>query len=280
MNTYLTAIDHKLREIGTSPAQRQAIISEQESLLQELNDVHANLTEELGSATEYAERVAEQVGEPSTLRRYLSNPLRAFTKSGRASLWNMDDPRILQPHLLGFGWSINWAAVAIKLGIVRPDDVDGEVVSEIPARALQATALLPAAITVAHGLALTMSWKQLPSEVHTKWKYNGEAIQKTAPKGALLLPFVVSTVGAGLSAASLLNDGDREDTLRVASLGTLASTIAPSQLIGVLTEENSKVNPALVRAGVAFTSAVASSACLALPLRAGLKATWKKAGVA
>ena len=41
MNTYLTAIDHKLREIGISHAQRKAIIAEQESLLQELNDVHA-----------------------------------------------------------------------------------------------------------------------------------------------------------------------------------------------------------------------------------------------
>lgn len=280
MNTYLTAIDHKLREIGISHAQRKAIIAEQESLLQELNDVHADLAEELGTATDYANCVAEQVGEPSTLRRYLSKPLRVFTKSGRASLWNMDDPRILQPHLLGFGWSINWAAVATKLGIVRPDDIDGEVISEIPARALQATAFLPAAVTVAHGVALAMSWKQLPAEVHTKWKLNGKAVQKTAPKETLLLPFVVSTVGAGFSAASLLKADDREDTLRVASLGALASTIALSQLIGVLTEENSKLNPAFVRAGVALTSAVASSACLVLPLRAGLKAAWKKAGAA
>lgn len=280
MNTYLTAIDHKLREIGISHAQRKAIIAEQESLLQELNDVHADLAEELGTATEYAERVAEQVGEPSALLRYLSNPLRAFSKRGRASLWNMDDPRILQPHLLGFGWSINWAAVATKLGIVRPDDIDSEVISAIPARAMQATALLPAAMTVAHGVALAMSWKQLPSEVHTKWKLNGKAVQKTAPKETLLLPFVVSTVGAGFSAASLLNADDREDTLRVASLGALASTIAPSQLIGVLSEENSKLNPALVQAGVAVASVAASAACLALPLFAGLKATWKKAGVA
>lgn len=279
MNTYLTAIDHKLREIGTSPAQRKAIIAEQESLLQELNDVHADLAEELGTATDYANCVAEQVGEPSTLRRYLSKPLRVFSKQGRASLWNVDDPRILQPHLLGFGWSINWAAVATKLGIVRPDDIDGEVISEIPARALQATAFLPAAVTVAHGVALAMSWKQLPSEVHTKWKLNGETVQKTAPKETLLLPFVVSTVGAGFSAASLLKADDREDTLRVASLGALASTIAPSQLIGVLSEENSKLNPALIQAGVALTSVVASAACLALPLRAGLKATWQKAGV-
>lgn len=280
MNTYLTAIDHKLREIGTPHAQRQAIIAEQESLLQELNDVHADLAEELGTATEYAERVAEQVGEPSTLRRYLSKPLRVFSKQGRASLWNVDDPRILQPHLLGFGWSINWAAVATKLGIVRPDDIDGEVVSEIPARALQATAFLPAAVTVAHGVALARCWKQLPSEVHTKWKLNGEAVQKTAPKETLLLPLVVSTVGAGFSAASLLKADDREDTLRVASLGALASTIAPSQLIGVLTEENSKLNPALVHAGVALTSVVASAACLVFPLFAGLKATWQKAGAA
>ena len=82
MNTYLTAIDHKLREIGISHAQRKAIIAEQESLLQELNDVHADLAEELGTATDYANCVAEQVGEPSTLRRYLSKPLRVFTKSG------------------------------------------------------------------------------------------------------------------------------------------------------------------------------------------------------
>lgn len=280
MNTYLTAIDHKLREIGISRAQRKAIIAEQESLLQELNDVHADLTDELGTATDYSNRVAEQVGEPSALRRYLSNPLRAFSKRGRASLWNMDDPRILQPHLLGFGWSINWAAVATKLGIVRPDDIDGEVISEIPARTLQTTAFLPAAVTVAHGAALAMCWKQLPSEVHTKWKLNGEAVQKTAPKETLLLPFVVSTVGAGFSAASLLKADDREDTLRVASLGALASTIAPSQLIGLLSERSDKLNPALVQAGVALTSVAASAACLALPLFAGLKATWKNAGVA
>lgn len=279
MNTYLTAIDHKLREIGISHAQRKAIISEQESLLQELNDVHADLAEELGTATEYAERVAEQVGEPSALRRYLSNPLRAFSKRGRASLWNMNDPRILQPHLLGFGWSVNWAAVATKLGIVRPDDIDGEVISEIPVRMLQATAFLPAAVTVAHGVALARRWKQLPSEVHTKWKLNGEAVQKTAPKQTLLLPFVVSTVGAGFSAASLLKADDREDTLRIASLGALASTVASSQLIGVFTEENSKLNPALVHAGVALTSVVASAACLVFPLFAGLKATWQKTGV-
>ncbi|MBC6807346.1 hypothetical protein CRD17_09075 [Corynebacterium sp. LK30] len=280
MNTYLTAIDHKLREIGISHAQRKAIIAEQESLLQELNDVHADLAEELGTATDYANCVAEQVGEPSALRRYLSNPLRAFSKRGRASLWNMNDPRILQPHLLGFGWSVNWAAVATKLGIVRPDDIDGEVISEIPARALQATAFLPAAVTVAHGVALARCWKQLPSEVHTKWKLNGEAVQKTAPKETLLLPFVVSTVGAGFSAASLLKADDREDTLRVASLGTLTCAIAPAQLIGVLTEEKTKLNPALVHAGVALTSVVASAACLAFPLFAGLKATWQKAGAA
>ena len=280
MNTYLTAIDHKLREIGISPAQRKAIIAEQESLLQELNDVHADLAEELGTATEYAEQVAEQFGEWSALRRNLSNPLRAFSKRGRASLWNMNDPRILQPHLLGFGWSVNWAAVATKLGIVRPDDIDGEVVSEIPARALQATAFLPAAVTVAHGVALARCWKQLPSEVHTKWKLNGEAVQKTAPKETLLLPLVVSTVGAGFSAASLLKADDREDTLRVASLGTLTCAIAPAQLIGVFTEEKTKLNPALVHAGVALTSVVASAACLVFPLFAGLKATWKKAGAA
>lgn len=279
MNTYLTAIDHKLREIGISHPQRKAIIAEQESLLQELNDVHADLAEELGTATDYANCIAQQVSEPSVLRRYLSKPFRAFSKSGRASLWNMDDPRILQPHLLGFGWSINWAAVATKLGIVRPDDIDGEVISEIPARTLQATAFLPAAVTVAHGAALALCWKQLPSEVHTKWKLNGEAVQKTAPKKTLLLPFVVSTVGAGLSAASLLNSSDREDTLRVASLGTLASTIVSSQLIGLLSEKSDKLNPALAQTGVALTSVAASAACLVLPLRAGLKAAWKNAGV-
>ena len=91
---------------------------------------------------------------------------------------------------------------------------------------------------------------------------------------------MVSTVGAGFSAASLLKADDREDTLRVASLGALASTVASSQLIGVFTEENSELNPALVQAGVAVASVAASAACLVFPLFAGLKATWKKAGAA
>lgn len=280
MNTYLAAINRRLREIGTSPAQRRSILAEQESLLQELNDIDADLTEELGSATEYADHIAEQVYEPSSSRRYFSNPLRALSKRGRASLWDMDDPRVLQPHLLGFGWSVNWAAVAIKLGIVRPDDIDGDVVAAIPAQTMRSATLLPTALTVTHGVALALAWKRLPEKIRTSRKRTGKVNQKTASKATLLLPFAISAVGASLSAASSLDEPNREDALRVASLSTLTSAMAPSQLLSLLAEENSKLNPAFVRASVAATSIVASATCLIVPLRTGLKTVWKKAGAA
>lgn len=280
MNAYLAEIDRKLREIGAPAARRTTILTEQEQLLRELDDGAANLTDELGTPADYADQVAEQAGSRSVLRRYLGNPLRGLTKGGRASMWNMDDPRVLQPHLLGYGWSVNWAAVAVKLGLVRPDDIDGDVISEIPQSAMQLAVLLPSALTVAHGALLVTSWKRLPSRVHKKWKLNGRPIPKKSTKSALLIPLAGSTVGAGITTLAAMCTDDREDILRVASLSTLLSVISPARLLIVLSEVNGRPNPATTQTGVTAASIVASASCIIFPLRAGLKATWNKSGVA
>jgi len=45
--------------------------------------------------------------------------------SGRADHTPADD-RIIVPHALGMGWAINLGAVAVRLGVLQPDDADEE----------------------------------------------------------------------------------------------------------------------------------------------------------
>lgn len=53
-------------------------------------------------------------------------------------LFNPSDPRILVPHVLGWGYSVNVGAVAVRLGLLRPDDLDTDTLAEL--RAGDATA--------------------------------------------------------------------------------------------------------------------------------------------
>ncbi len=39
-------------------------------------------------------------------------------------IWNPVDPRIMMPRTWGIGWTINFGAIAVRLGLVRPDDLE------------------------------------------------------------------------------------------------------------------------------------------------------------
>nr|WP_240393942.1 hypothetical protein [Corynebacterium lactis] len=288
IDTYLTEMRRKLREADIPTSQRRAIVREQESLLLELAEADCDLAAELGTAADYAQHVTDEVsslpgfgGQEASwlgsLHRYLSNPLRALSAKGRSSLWNIDDPRVLQPHLLGFGWSVNWAAVAIRLGIIRPDDIDGDVIAHIPHRDLRMATLFPSVLAAAHGIALAVTWKSLPAQLPTPGALGQH--QQDRYRARLLGPLAVSAASAALSAAQLPANSDREDALRVASLATLLCGVSPTKLISAVVHQEKARNSAALQVGVGIAAVGASAACLILPLRAGLKATWKQAGI-
>lgn len=80
----------------------------------------------------------------------------AADPSGRERWWAPSDPRIFVPRAIGIGWDINFGAVAVKLGLLREDDIDDDVVAAIPpevSRNAQAALALSAGVALAISLA-------------------------------------------------------------------------------------------------------------------------------
>lgn len=279
---YVAAIDRMLTASGLSRMTAERILAEQSDLLRDLAEGGSSLEEELGAPADYAALLSEELDEQpqrkSSFSRFSTRPFGALTREGRSHLWDPQDPSILQPHLFGFGWSINWGAVAVRLGWIRPDDVDADVLGAIPSPVLKTAQGLPIALAAGHLLALSATYGKLPERVHSGWDAVGKPKKATRPRVYLALPALAeaATAGAALIPAAR---GDREDSLRAASLATVVCAVAPSMLIGNLAELGRMPNPGALSAIAAVAGIAGSLGVVVLPLRSGLTAIWKKEGV-
>lgn len=69
----------------------------------------------------------------------------------RERWWDPSDPRIFVPRAIGLGWDVNLGAIAVKLGWLREDDLDDDVISAIPAKFTEGTRV---ALAMSAGLAI------------------------------------------------------------------------------------------------------------------------------
>lgn len=63
----------------------------------------------------------------------------------RGRLWNPHSERLLGPHIFGIGWSPNFGAIAVKLGLIEPDAED-DPLDTFPGEAWAAALIAPAAL--------------------------------------------------------------------------------------------------------------------------------------
>jgi hypothetical protein len=80
-------------------------------------------------------------------------------------LWNPADPRIFMPKILGIGWDVNFGAIAVKLGLLRPDDEEELPFANVPDWALSIGLLLPATLNALALLVAVIFFNKLPAEV-------------------------------------------------------------------------------------------------------------------
>ncbi|WIM67776.1 DUF5808 domain-containing protein [Corynebacterium breve] len=281
MNRYLEAIAAALREQRMPRRQIDSIVAEHRSLIDDLLATDTNLTDELGAPEVYAAEVAAgiQRREPQLLGFVPVNLLGAFSRDSRRKMWDPQDPRVLQPHQLGIGWSINWGAVAVKLGLIQPDDIDHDVIASIPRPALRAAQAVPAVVTAAQGCMLVRRWRSLPDSVHTQWAMDGTPKGARCSKNALSLSLFVSAVATAAALIPAMR-GDREDSLNAASLASVAAGITTGQLAGAVAEAGGDERAGNTALGVILGSLVASVAVITAPIFAGLRAVWRREGVA
>ncbi|QQS00568.1 MAG: hypothetical protein IPK37_17375 [Austwickia sp.] len=87
----------------------------------------------------------------------------------RARVWDPTNPALLVPRLVGGGWTVNLGALAVRLGLLRPDDYDADVLPHIPRAATGAAHAVPVVLATGTCAALAASWRRLPDRVPTSW---------------------------------------------------------------------------------------------------------------
>jgi uncharacterized membrane protein len=140
-------------------------------------------------------------------------------------LWNPADPRVFVPRLFGVGWTLNFGALAVKLGLMRPDDTAEETFDRVPSFVANAVLAVPAALAGACVVLVAVAWRSLPPQVPVHWGLSG-APDRWASKGAAfgtLLALGVAPVVIACAALCRRAVGRRARVLWAAVLALLAS---------------------------------------------------------
>ena len=132
--------------------------------------------------------------------------------------WDPMNPNVLAPRLFGVGWDLNFGAVAVKLGLIKPDDEDVPFAS-VPERWIALSAALP--VFVAIVLVSLITWFQgaLPAQVAVHWGITGAPDRFASKESALVLPVAMTLLGLAILGAAWLQ---RRPPLSRVAAGALA----------------------------------------------------------
>ena len=136
--------------------------------------------------------------------------------------WDPLNPQIVVPRVFGVGWTVNYGALAVRLGLVRPDDEDVPF-EQVPQRWLAAALALPLVVTGGFVLLVVLFQAGLPDQVATHYAPNGAADGFSSKGVALLLPAAMTLFGVGMAALTWVLK--RPPLSRVAA-GALATMLA------------------------------------------------------
>ena len=191
-------------------------------------------------------------------------------------MWNPADPRILMPRLFGVGWTFNFGAIAVRLGLIRPDDAGDESYERIPTAAVRATLAVPAMLGAAAVVLVVVSWASLPAEVPVHWGPSG-APDDWAPKalafGGLLAITVLPVV---VTYARVLRRGTpaRTRVLAAAALGLLAAL--GLGIVGMTVADAHGGASGLGALPIILGALGVSFLLLYVPMRLGMRAEWRE----
>lgn len=285
---FLAAVRRELR--GVPAEERDEAVAALESLLRDdaLRRGERDAVAALGDPAVYARQVRQALGheqdtavDPSEPQgRLLGMPydFRGATADRIAArIWNPADPRIFTPRMFGVGWAVNLGALAVKLRLMRPDDLGDELFDRIPERAVTGALAVPALLATANAVLMAISWRALPAEVPVHWNALGQP-DNWAPKAlALGGLFVLSVLPVAITAVRLVlrRSGKRERVLAAAALGLIALLGLGLMAFTVNDADGGATGGYIwmvIIAGIAL-----SFLLLYVPSRLGLRAEWREA---
>lgn len=117
-------------------------------------------------------------------------------ESVRLRMFNPEDSRLFVPRLFGAGWDVNLGAVAVRLGLLRPDDTLADLAGYVPQHTATALRVLPW-IGAASAVATAARGWRAASRFPTNWDATFRPSSFGPPLLALGIPAVLA-VGIAL----------------------------------------------------------------------------------
>lgn len=140
--------------------------------------------------------------------------------------WNLLDRRWLVPRAWGIGWDVNFGAISVWLGIVRPDDEDVPFGS-VPEWALLVAFAVPVALLAALVAIMALMYGRLPTTVPMSWSLTGQPNQYWDT--GLAATFVLVMAAVPVAVAGWMNLLRRSNLSRVVA-AAVASLLATASL--------------------------------------------------
>lgn len=114
------------------------------------------------------------------------------------SWWCPADARLFLPRAVGWGWDVNFGAVAVRLGLIEPD-AETEPFAATPDRAFVVAAGLPAAFAAATVLHYAVRGRSLPAELPAHWNLAGSPDRWTTRRRAAAADLAMTVLPAAVA---------------------------------------------------------------------------------
>lgn len=193
IDTYINEVAKQLKLRGHN--RRQALADLRELLTEAAAATSpAQAIVEAGQPHEYAANLDEQFANDSANKTILGIP-NSFTRgigARMAATFNPTDERVFIPRVFGAGWTLNMGALAVRLGLLNPDDIDDEVLDT--ANDYLPLTRLAASVPVMAGAAATaLLWRR---------RQQAAAATGKSQTPSLVFGVAVPVIAAGLLVAS------------------------------------------------------------------------------
>lgn len=142
------------------------------------SDYAAHVLDAFAKSTDPADGQGDVFGVPYETRG-------ATDAAVRSRIWAPADPRILVPRMFGLGWAVNLGAVAVRLGLLRPDDWDDESLDLVDPRVLSALRCAPVVWALAAAVISVRTMRR-GQPVPINWGRHGRPDAWSGPSAALL----------------------------------------------------------------------------------------------
>lgn len=287
ISEYVNVVRHALDRLR--PADREEALAELESLLRAdaARSSESEAIDALGDPESYAAQTLAEMhpagdeDEDSAPQGHILGMPFDFRGASveRVSnrVWNPADPRIFTPRLFGVGWTINLGALAVRFGLLRPDDLAEDSFERLPEWVSNAVLAVPVVLAMLTTSLMALSWPALPAEVPVHWGPGGMP-DDWAPKAfAFAILFFLTVAPVAVSSVRLIarNAGARDRVLLGAALAFVATLGLGISAVTVADADGGSTGR-LIWAAI-LAGAALSFLLLYVSSRISLKAEWRDA---